>query len=131
VTPKPIVRADGVFETALGLVLVAGAAANWLGPADFPDPVGRPVILAFGLALLAVGALLWRLAGSIDLRTLAAANAATAAAAVAWRVAAAGFSTTGSVLAVATAAALAALAFAQEGARRPGGLARKERGAAG
>jgi hypothetical protein len=98
----------------LGLVLVSGR----LGPSDFPDPVGRPLIVTFGVALLVVGILLWRLADTIDLYTLALANLGTAAAAVAWRVAASGFSTAGSALVVATAAALALLASAQLSARR-------------
>jgi hypothetical protein len=93
----------------LGLILVSG----WLGPSDFPGPVGKPLIVAVGVALIAVGALLWRLAGTIDLRTLAAANLATAALAVAWWLAATGFSPAGTALTTATAAALALLAAAQ------------------
>jgi hypothetical protein len=91
----------------------------WFGPADFPDPVGRPLVIAFGVALLAVGALLWHLADVLDLRTLATANAATAAAAIAWLVAADGFSSAGSALTIATAAALAALAGLQLSAAGP------------
>jgi hypothetical protein len=106
---------DGLFEAVLGIVLVAG----FLGPSDFPDPVGRAVIVAAGAALLGVGALLWRLAGTIDVRTLAVANATTAAAVIAWRVAATGFSGAGSALVVATAAALVALAAAQLRAAGP------------
>jgi hypothetical protein len=100
---------DAVFETMLGLVLVPG----WLGPHDFPEPVGRPLIVAFGAALVGVGVVLWRLAGTIDLRTLAAANLATAALAAAWCLAATGFSQTGVALTGATAAALTLLAVAQ------------------
>lgn len=103
--------------------------SNWLGPSDFPDPVGRPLLVAFGVALLGVGALLWRLADRLDLRTLAAANAATAAAAVAWRAAATGFSTPGSAVTIATAAGLAALAFLQ--LRREGSGAGADRAPAG
>ena len=98
-----------MLEALLGLVLVS----SWLGPGDFPDPVGTPVIVAFGVALLGLGALLWRLADAIDLRTLAAANAVTAAAALAWRLAANGFSPAGTALTLATAAALAFLAAAE------------------
>jgi hypothetical protein len=117
VSRKRIVQADSVFEAALGLVLAGGAAASWLGAGDFPDPVGTPVIVAFGCALLVVGAVLWRLASnpiaSGLLRALATANLATAAAAIVWRLVAEGFSRTGSALTLATAVALAGLAAAQ------------------
>jgi hypothetical protein len=103
-----MVRTDGAFETALGITLIVR-----FGAGDFPGPVGRPLVAAFGVALLVVGAVLWRLAGTIDLRALAAANAVTAAAAIVWRVAAEGFSNAGSALTIATAAALALLAAAQ------------------
>ena len=93
----------------LGLVLASG----WLGSADFPDPVGKPVIIAFGVALIGVGFVLWRLAGTIDLRTLAAANLVTAALATVWWLVATGFSAAGTALTAATAAALALLASAQ------------------
>jgi hypothetical protein len=100
----------------LGVVLIIGGAAGWLGPGDFPAPVGRPLIVAFGVALLPVGAFLWLRADAPLLRTLAAANAVTAAAAITWRLAATGFSDTGTALTVATAAALALLASLQLGA---------------
>jgi hypothetical protein len=100
---------DSLFETALGLILVSG----WLGPSDFPDPVGKPLLVAFGVALVGVGLLLWRVAGTIDLRTLATANLATAALAVAWCLAANGFSPAGTALTTTTAAALVLLAAAQ------------------
>ena len=116
-TPRAILRADSVFEIALGLALVACAAASLLGAGDFPSPVGASLVAVFGIALLPIGALLWRLSlGPVPaglLRTLAAANLATGTAALAWRLAAAGFSTTGSALTIATAAALALLAAAQ------------------
>jgi hypothetical protein len=114
-TPKVIVRADGIFEAALGLVLVSG----WLGPDDFPGPVGRPLIMAVGIALIAIGALLWRLADTIDLRTLAFANLGTAAAAIVWRVAASGFSDAGGALVTSIAAGLILLAAAQLKAAGP------------
>jgi hypothetical protein len=98
----------------LGLVLVSG----WLGPADFPDPVGKPLIVALGAALIGVGVILWRLARTIDLRVLATANLATAGLAVAWWLAASGFSSAGTALTSATAAALALLAGAQLLGRR-------------
>ena len=95
---RRIVQADSAFEAVLGLVLVFGAAAAWLGSDDFPAPV-----------------VLWRLAAAPTrfLRTLAAANLTTAAAACTWRLVADGFSTAGSALIVSTAAALAVLAAAQ------------------
>jgi hypothetical protein len=94
-------------------VLVAGGVAAWLGPSDFPAPVGRPVIVAFGVALLGVGIVLWRLSETVRLRALAAANAVTAVAALVWCLAASGFSAAGTVLTSTTAAALALLAAAQ------------------
>ena len=108
-------QADCAFEAVLGVVLVTGAAAAWLGPGDFPAPVGTTVIVVVGCALLGVAVVLWRLAAAPTrfLRTLAAANLTTAAAACAWRLLADGFSTVGSALIVSTAAALAALAAAQ------------------
>ena len=36
-SPNAIVRADGVFEIGLGLLLVAGSALDWLDGDDFPD----------------------------------------------------------------------------------------------
>jgi hypothetical protein len=120
VTARSIVQADSAFEAVLGLVLVAGAAAAWLGPGDFPAPVGTPVIVVVGCALLGAAVVLWRLAAAPTqpLRTLAAANLTTAAAACAWRLLADGFSTAGSTLTLATAAALAALAVSQFSADR-------------
>jgi hypothetical protein len=110
----------------LGLVLVMCAATSLLGSGDFPSPVGTVLVLLFGLALLPVGALLWRLAlGPVPgglLRTLASANLATAAAALAWYLAASGFSSAGSALAIATVAALALLAAAQLRAGRYRGV---------
>jgi hypothetical protein len=117
VTPQRIVQTDSVFEATLGLTLIGGAAAGWLGPGDFPAPVGTPVIVGAGCALLIVAALLWQLASAPVaprlLRILATANLATAAAALAWRLVATGFSTAGSALTLATASALAVLAAAQ------------------
>ena len=75
--------------------------------------MGTPLIVAFGVALVGVGIALWVLAGTIDLRTLAAANLATAALAVVWCLAATGFSPSGAALTFATAAALVLLAGAQ------------------
>jgi hypothetical protein len=87
--------------------------SGWVGPSDFPNPVGKLLLVAFGVALVGVGAILWRLAGTIDLRALAAANLATAGLAVAWCLAVSGFSATGTGVTAATAAALVLLAGAQ------------------
>jgi hypothetical protein len=111
---KTVVRADAVFEAALGLVLVVGAAAGGLG---FPHPVGRAVIAVVGALLLAVGVVLWRL--RIGLALLAAANVATAVGAVAWLAAANGFSPAAAALVGAAVAGLVALAAAELALIRP------------
>jgi hypothetical protein len=112
-----IVRADGLFEIGLGLVLVAGAASGWLDGGDFPAPVGTTVIVVVGVALIALGAVLWRLAGdSVPpqlLRNLAIGNSVTALAAIVWRIAADGFSAAGSAIVLATALGLLVLAVVQ------------------
>jgi hypothetical protein len=122
-SPRAIVRADGVFEIGLGLVLVLGAASGWLGGGDFPAPVGTTVIVVVGVALIALGAVLWRLAsGSIPpqlLRNLAIGNSVTALAAIVWRLAAEGFSAAGSAIVLATAVGLLALAGVQFAATTP------------
>src|SRR5437762_195652 len=117
VNAKLIVRADALFEAALGLLLVVGGASAWLSADDFPAPVGRPLIVAFGCALLLVAAVLWGLARAAVpnrlLRTLAAANLAAALLAIAWLLTADGFSTAGSIVTLATVVGLAILAAAQ------------------
>jgi uncharacterized membrane protein len=121
-SPNAIVRADGLFETTLGILLVVGAAAGWLNGDDFPAPVGTALIVVVGVALLAIGAGLWRLGnGDVPrqlLRTLAIANSVTAVAAIVWRVAADGFSSAGSAVLLLTAGALLALASLQAGTAR-------------
>jgi hypothetical protein len=116
-SPRAIVRADGVFEIGLGLVLVLGAASGWLGGGDFPAPVGTTVIVVVGVALIALGAMLWRLSGgSIPpqlLRNLGIGNSVTAVAAIVWGLAAEGFSAAGSAIVLATALGLLALAAVQ------------------
>ena len=123
-SPNAIVRADGVFEIGLGLLLVIGAAAGSLGGGDFPTPVGPAAIVVVGVALVAIGAVLLRLAaGAVPpqlLRNLAIANSVTAGAAVFWCIAADGFSSVGSAIVLATAGALLALAAAQLSSLRAG-----------
>jgi len=113
---KAIVRMDAIFEAVLGLVLLGGVASGRLGAGDFPAPVGRAAVVAAGLALLAVAAVLWR--GAVPLFALAAGNVATAFAVVVWLVVAAGFSSAGALLLAATAAALVCLAAVQLSAAR-------------
>jgi hypothetical protein len=117
-----IVRLDGLLEAGLGLGLVVAAAGGGLGSADFPEPVGTPVVAGAGGVLLLAGIVLWRAPVTPGLlRGLAAANLVTAAMAVAWLAAARGFSTSGLCLLTGTAAVLVALASAQlRIARRPG-----------
>ena len=111
---QAVVRADAVFEAALGLALVLGAATGGLA---FPDPVGRVVTAIVGAALLGVAAVLWR--RRIGLTPLAAGNLVTAVAAVAWLAAATGFSTAGAALVGATIAGLVALAAAELALAKP------------
>ena len=126
-SPRAIVRADGVFELGLGLLLVAGAASGRLEGDDFPAPVGTTVIVVVGVALIALGAVLWRLAaGAVPpqlLRNLALGNSVTAVAAIVWRIAADGFSTAGSAILLATALGLLALAAVQLSATARAGRA--------
>ena len=105
---KAVVRADAVFEVALGVVLLVGAAAGGLA---FPDPVGRVVAALAGAALVLVGAVLWR--ARIGVAPLAAGNIVTAIAGVAWLAAANGFSTGGAAFVGAAVAGLVALAAAE------------------
>jgi hypothetical protein len=70
------------------------------------------------VALLAVGAVLWRLAETIDLRALAGANLATAGLALAWYLAASGFSAAGASVTLTTVVALVLLGIAQLLSRR-------------
>ena len=113
-----IVKTDAMFELALGLVLIVGAAGGILDGADYPSPVERWLLAAFGAALLPVGAFLWRLARSERitsrmLRLLGLANAGTAVVAIAWLIVASGFSSLGTVVTAFVAAVLACLAVAQ------------------
>ena len=112
-----LVKADALFEAALGLALVLGAARGALGPGDFPHPVGTTAIVAVGLALVGLAALLWRAAARAVpaslLLVLAGGNLATALVTVVWLLAADGFSSAGSAVILATTVALACLAAVQ------------------
>lgn len=108
---RTVVRADAVFEAALGVLLVGAAAAGWLGAGDFPHPVGVAVIAAAGGLLLLLGVLLWH--GRIGLSALATGNAVTAIAATAWLALASGFSATGGAIVGATVIGLVGLAAVQ------------------
>ena len=105
---KAVIRADAVFEAALGLALVFGAAS---GVVAFPDPVGAVAAAVAGGLLLGLAVVLWQ--SPIGLVPLAAGNVVTALVAVAWLAAASGFSTGGAALLGATVAGLVALAAAE------------------
>jgi hypothetical protein len=108
---------DALVEAALGLALVLGAATGALGPGDFAHPIGTPAIVAVGLALLGLAALLWRASTRAVspslLLALAGGNLATALAAAVWLLAADGFSSTGTAVLLAAAVGLAWLAAVQ------------------
>jgi hypothetical protein len=108
---RTVVRADALFEAALGVVLLAGAATGTVGGSDFPWPVGATVLLAVGALLLLLGAVLWT--GRVGTKALAAGNALTAAVAIAWLTAVSGFSATGVFLVGVAVAGLACLAAVQ------------------
>ena len=109
-----VVRADALFEAALGTALVVGAATYLLGDDDFPSPVGGTVVAIVGLLLLGLAGFLWR--GAISLTTLAAANALSAVLALVWLVVGDGFSAAGTLVVGVAAVGLASLAAAQVGA---------------
>jgi hypothetical protein len=111
VRARTVVRADAVFEAALGVLLAGGAAAGWLGAGDFPHPVGAAVIATAGALLLLLGVVLWQ--GRIGLSALATGNATTAIAATVWLALASGFSATGGAVIAATVIGLVGLAAVQ------------------
>jgi hypothetical protein len=108
---RVVVRADALFEAALGIVLAAGAATGWLEAGDFPHPVGAAVVAVAGAVLLLLGGFLWR--GGIGLGPLAAGNALAAIAGIVWLGLASGFSSVGVALVAVTVAGLVGLAAAQ------------------
>jgi hypothetical protein len=106
-----LVRIDAAFEAVLGIALLLCAATGALDESDFPRPVGTLVLVAAGLALLVLGALIW--SGRVGVRALALGNGVSAAAGLLWLVLADGWSTAGAVLVAVTVAGLAVLAAAQ------------------
>src|SRR5436305_11792972 len=97
--PTAIVTADALFESALATVLILGAAGGAFGGGDFPAPVGGPLLVGVGCALLPVAAYLWRIAQhsvrAATLRMLGIANGVTALAVFGWLLLAPGFSAAG------------------------------------
>ena len=115
--PALLVKADAVFEAALGIVLVAGGATGALAAADFPHPVGRPLVVATGVVLLPLALVIWRLSPTREtLRALALGNMLTALLGAVWLALASGFSARGAAVTGAAVAILAGLALAQAGA---------------
>jgi hypothetical protein len=106
-----LVKVDAAFEVVLGIVLLFFAATGALDGSDFPWPVGTVLLAIAGLALVALGGLIW--SGRIGLRALAFGNGVTAVAGFLWLFLAEGWSTAGAVLVAITVAVLAGLAAAQ------------------
>src|SRR5690242_5177601 len=106
-----LIKVDAAFELVLGIVLLVSAATGALAGSDFPRPVGTAVLVIAGLALVALGGLIW--SGRLGLRVLALGNGVTAAAGFVWLLLAEGWSTAGAVLVAVTVAVLAGLAVAQ------------------
>jgi hypothetical protein len=106
-----LVRIDAAFEAVLGIALLLCAATGALDESDFPRPVGTLVLVAAGLALLVLGALIW--SGRVGVRALAIGNGVSAIAGLLWLVLADGWSTAGAAVVAITVAGLAVLAAAQ------------------
>src|SRR3954452_15492677 len=106
-----LARVDAAFEVVLGIVLLICAATGTLDGSDFPWPVRTVVLVVAGLALVALGGLIW--SGRLGMRTLAVGNGVSAAAGLLWLALAGGWSTAGAVLVGIPVAGLAGLAAAQ------------------
>lgn len=114
--PARIVRADAVFEAALGIVLLIGGATGALTAADFPQPVGRPLVVAVGIVLFPLALVIWRLPPAREtLRALALGNMLTALLGAVWLALASGFSVQGAAVTGAAVAIFACLALVQAG----------------
>jgi hypothetical protein len=106
-----LVKVDALFEGLLGLAVLLAAVAGALDGSDFPRPVGTPVLLIAGWALLTLGGLIW--SGRVGVRALALGNAVSALAGLVWLLGADGWSAAGTVVIGVTVAVLAVLAAAQ------------------
>ena len=106
-----LVRLDAAFEALLGVTLLVGAATGTLDGSDFPPPVGTAVLIAVGLVLVVLGALIW--SGHVPLKALVFGNAVSTLVGIASLVAVDGFSTLGTVVVAVTVFGLAVLAAAQ------------------
>lgn len=76
-----LLRADGLFEAVLGLLLITSPLTGLSGALDLPDPTRTPVLVAFGVLLLPVLPILWAASRAPRRQlvlTLAAANGAGA-----------------------------------------------------
>jgi O-antigen/teichoic acid export membrane protein len=74
-----LLRADGLFEGMLGLLLISSPLTGLAGALDLPDPARTPVLVALGVLLLPVLPILWtasRAPGRQLIFTLAVANGA-------------------------------------------------------
>ena len=106
-----LIRIDAVFEAALGIALLVGAASGALDGSDFPRPVGTVVLAIVGVALLVLAVLIW--SNRVSLRALVVCNTVSALAGILWLAAVSGFSTAGTIVVAVTVAGLAGLAAAQ------------------
>jgi hypothetical protein len=130
--PRPdarlLLRLDGIFEGALGLLLLLSPATGLYTALALPGPASRPVVVAIGVLLLPLLPILWRAARAPQrafVLALAGANGAGALLFVLWVVldragfpaagagfpaAGAGFPAAGAGFLLGVAAILAALA---------------------
>jgi biotin transporter BioY len=98
-------------------VLIVAGVTGALDAADFPHPVGGPLVVATGVVLLPLALVIWRLPPSSEtLRALALGNIATALLGAIWLALASGFSAQGAAVTGAAVVILACLALAQVGA---------------
>jgi hypothetical protein len=112
-----LLRIDGAFEAALGLLLIASLATGLSSTLDLPAPAGRPVVAIVGILLVPLLPVLWRASRTPHrpfVLSLAAANGLGAAIFTGWVLIRHGaFHPAGATLAIALAAVLAVLAVLQ------------------
>ena len=117
VKARRLVRADALFEAALGIPLATGGLTGLHSALDLPRPASEPVVTAFGAGLVPFAAMLWRESGRPDgrrLQALAGANALTGALLAGWIAARRDeVEPLGAAVVGGTAAALLALAVAE------------------